>query len=182
MRDPALSTRPSPPPPDGQDRHDGHGQLAETTDSVATHDYKSKTLATWIALIGGSFGLHRFYLHGLKDRWGWLFIAPTLVGLYGVQRMRELGGDDHLAWVLIPFLGLTLASAMLTALVLGLTPDEQWNARYNPSGPQHRTSWTTVIGIVLSLVIGAAVLMATLAFSGQRYFEYQAEILRDQTK
>ena len=178
MRDPALSTRPSPTP----NPQDGHDEHTAVTELAAAHSYKSKTLATWIALIGGSFCLHRFYLHGLKDRWGWLFIAPTLVGLYGVQRMRELGGDDHLAWVLIPFLGLTLASAMLTALVLGLTPDEQWNARFNPSGPQHQTGWVTVIGIVLSLVIGAAILMATLAFSGQRYFEYQAEGVREQTR
>ena len=46
----------------------------------------------------------------------------------------------------------------------------------------HRTGWMTVIGIVLSLVIGAAVLMATLAFSGQRYFEYEAQTARDQLK
>ena len=58
---------------------------------------KSKTLATWIALIGGSLGLHRFYLHGFRDPWGWLFPLPTLVGLYGVQRMRLLGQDDRLA-------------------------------------------------------------------------------------
>ena len=38
--------------------------------------YKSKTLATWIALIGGSLGLHRFYLHGFRDPWGWLFAWP----------------------------------------------------------------------------------------------------------
>ena len=34
--------------------------------------YRSKTLASWIALIGGSLGLHRFYLHGFRDPWGWL--------------------------------------------------------------------------------------------------------------
>ena len=31
---------------------------------------RSKTLATWAALLGGSLGLHRFYLYGLRDRWG----------------------------------------------------------------------------------------------------------------
>ena len=41
---------------------------------------QSKTLATWIALLGGSLGLHRFYLHGLRDRWGWLHPLPTLLG------------------------------------------------------------------------------------------------------
>ena len=138
--------------------------------------YRSKTLATWIALIGGAFGLHRFYLHGLSDRWAWLFIPPTLVGLYGVQRMREFGVDDHLAWALIPLLGLMLAATMTSAIVYGLMPDERWNARFNPSGPQHRTGWPTVIGVIAALVIGAGVLMATIAFSAQRYFEYQIEL------
>ena len=143
--------------------------------------YKSKTFATWLAVIGGSLGLHRFYLHGFRDRWGWLFVWPTLVGLYGVQRMRQLGGDDHVAWVLIPFLGAMVAIGMFSAIIYGLTPDERWNARFNPTGPQHRMGWATVIGVVLALVVGGGVLMATLAFSAQRYFEYQAETATAQT-
>ena len=137
--------------------------------------YKSKTLATWIAVVGGCFGLHRFYLHGLKDIPGWLVVAPTLAGLYGVQRMRHLGVDDHLAWALIPLLGLTLSIAMVSALVLGLTPDEKWQARFNPNSPVHPTGWIVVIGVITALSLGAGVLMATIAFSAQRYFEYQAE-------
>lgn len=140
-----------------------------------TAGYKSKTLATWIAVVGGSLGLHRFYLHGVKDTWGWLFVAPTVLGLYGVQRMRHLGGDDHVAWALIPLLGLTVAIAMLSAIVCGLMPDERWNARFNPTGPQHRVNWGTIIGVVVALVVGGGVLMATLAFSAQRYFEYEAQ-------
>jgi hypothetical protein len=137
--------------------------------------YKSKTLATWIALIGGGFGLHRFYLHGFRDPWGWLFPWPTLLGFYGVQRLREFGQDDHLSWLLIPLLGLMLAGTMLMAIVHGLTPDEKWNARHNPQGPQHHTGWLTVIGVIVALMLGAGVLMATVAFSGQRWFEYSAE-------
>jgi hypothetical protein len=144
--------------------------------------YKSKTLATWVALIGGSLGLHRFYLHGFRDRWGWLFVWPSLVGLYGVQRMRLLGGDDHLAWALIPLLGLMVAIGMLSAILYGLTPDERWNARFNPTGPQHHMGWAAVIGVVIALVVGGGVLMATLAFSAQRYFEYEAETAAAQTK
>lgn len=149
--------------------------------TTALTSYKSKTLATWIALAGGSLGLHRFYLHGLSDRWGWLFPLPTLVGLYGVQRMRTVGLDDHLGWVLVPLLGLTLATAMLSAIIYGLTPDEKWNARFNPMGPAHGTGWLAVIGVMLSLLVGAGVLLATIAFSAQRYFEYQAEAAVQQT-
>ena len=143
--------------------------------SAAAPGYKSKTLATWIALVGGSVGLHRFYLHGFRDWLGWLFVWPSLVGLYGVQRMRHLGADDHLAWLLIPILGVMLSIAMLTAIVYGLTPDERWNARFNPNGPTHRMNWATVIGVATALIVGGGILMATLAFSAQRYFEYQAE-------
>lgn len=140
--------------------------------------YKSKTLATWVALIGGSLGLHRFYLYGLGDRLGWLHPWPTLLGLVGLQRMRELGQDDRIAWVLLPLLGLMLAGTMLQAIVWGLTPDDKWNTRFNPTGPQHRSGWAVVIGVAAALMVGAGVLMATIAFSTQRYFESQAEPAR----
>lgn len=133
--------------------------------------YRSKTVATWLALLGGSLGLHRFYLYGFGDRLGWLHPWPTLLGLIGLQRMQDLGQDDRVAWVLIPLLGLMLAQAMLQAIVWGLTPDEKWNARFNAGGPAHRSGWGVVIGVALSLLIGAGVLMATIAFATQRYFE-----------
>ena len=142
---------------------------------AAATGYRSKTTATWLALVGGSIGLHRFYLHGFRDTWGWLFIVPSTVGFYGVQRMRHLGTDDHLAWVLIPLLGLMLSAAMLSAIVYGLTPDDKWNARFNPGGPDHRMNWVTVVGVGAALIVGGGILMATIAFSAQRYFEYQIE-------
>ncbi len=136
--------------------------------------YKSKTLATWIALLGGTLGLHRFYLHGLRDPLGWLLPWPTLLGAYGVHRARTFGLDDPLSWLLIPLLGLMLAGTMLSAIVIGLTSDAAWNARCNTSGRAHQSGWLTVIGVVFALAFGAAALMATLAFSAQRFFEYQA--------
>ena len=141
--------------------------------------YKSKTLATWAALIGGPVGLHRFYLYGLADLWGWLHALPTLLGLWGVNRALELGQDDQLSWVLIPILGSIVAFTMLHAILYGLTPDEKWHARFNarlePSVTPAPSGWAAVIGVVLALMIGATVLMATIAFSGQRYFEYQVQ-------
>lgn len=136
---------------------------------------KSKTLATWLALLGGSLGLHRFYLHGRRDLFGWLHPLPTLIGLYGIQRALVFGQDDGLSWALIPLLGIALASSMLAAIVYGLTSNEKWNARFNPLAPQADSGWLAIIGVVLALFFGTSVLMATIAFSGQRFFEYQIE-------
>jgi len=137
--------------------------------------YRSKTAAAWIAFFGGAFGLHRFYLHGWRDRLGWLFAWPTLVGLAGVLRMRNLGQDDRLAWLLIPALGLSLSVAMLGAIVYGLTPDERWDARHNPQHAPRATGWGPVLAVIASLLVGAAVLMSTIAFSLQHFFEWELE-------
>lgn len=137
--------------------------------------YRSKTACTWIALLGGALGLHRFYLHGPRDVLAWLYPLPTLVGLIGVARMRTLGQDDHLAWLLIPVLGVMLSLAMLAAIVYGLTPDEKWDARHNPGRPVHRTAWGPVLGVMLALLAGGVVLMGTVAFGGQKFFEWQLE-------
>ena len=150
--------------------------------SSAPRSGRSKTIATWLALLGGSLGLHRFYLYGLGDRWGWLLWLPTLLGAYGVERMRTLGQDDRLAWLLIPLLGVMLSIAMLSAIVYGLTPDERWNARFNPGGPADRSGWGAVIGVIVALMVGATVLMATIAFSTQRFFEAQVEAGREMAR
>ena len=55
---------------------------------------KNKTLATWLTLLLGPIGLHRFYLFGWRDPPGWLMIIPTLLGLYGFQRVDAYGLDD----------------------------------------------------------------------------------------
>lgn len=140
--------------------------------------YKSKTLSTWIALIGGSFGLHRFYLHGPRDTLAWLHAVPTLIGLAGLQRAIELGQDDQLAWLLLPVLGLMLSQAALCAIVYGLTPDERWDARHNPQLPARATTWGPILGVIAALLIGATALMATIAYAGQRFFEWQVEEAR----
>ena len=139
---------------------------------------KSKTLATWAAILGGPFGLHRFYLYGLNDRLGWLCPVPTLLGAWGVRRVFDLGQNDQLAWLLLPVLGFMVAACMLQAIVFGLTSDEAWHARHNAQVPEAQrpaSGWGVVIGIVVALLVGATVLMSTIAFSGQRYFEYQIE-------
>jgi len=140
---------------------------------------RHKAVATWLALAGGVFGLHRFYLHGAKDRWAWLFPLPTLLGLVGIQRMNALGQDDRLAWLLIPLLGASLVAALLGGIVYGLTPDDRWNARFNADRAAPTSGWAAIIGVVLCVFLGGITLMSTIAFSAQRYFEAQADTPAD---
>ncbi|MEJ5152272.1 hypothetical protein [Comamonas sp. MYb396] len=143
---------------------------------------KSKTLATWLAFLGGPLGLHRFYLHGLGDMIGWMLPIPTALGLYGMERIASHGIDDQISWVLVPLLGFTIAACALTAIVYGLMAPEKWNARHNPGLPEDalpgRTRWLTIFGIVASLLIGTTILMASLAYSFEHYFQYQIEEAR----
>lgn len=140
---------------------------------------KRKTVAAWLAFLGGPLGLHRFYLYGVTDLLGWLLPIPTALGLYGIERVQRHGVDDQWSWVLIPLLGFTIAGCALTAIVYGLMTREKWNARFNPAASEDdvhgATSWFTIAAVVVSLMVGTAILMASIAFSFQRYFEYQIE-------
>jgi hypothetical protein len=140
---------------------------------------KNKTIAAWLAFLGGPLGLHRFYLRGMGDLLGWLLPIPSALGLYGIERIRLFGLDDAWSWVLVPLLGFTIAGCALTAIVYGLMTPEKWNARYNAGAPadaaQGRTQWLTIGAVVLALLFGSTVLMASIVFSFQRYFEYQVE-------
>lgn len=140
---------------------------------------KNKTLATWLTFLGGPIGLHRFYLFGLGDWLGWLLPLPTLLGLYGLQRIREYGVDDQISWVLLPVLGFCLAGCALTAIVYGLMTPEKWNAKFNPKAASDaqagQTNWLTIGAVVLSLLIGCTAMLSGIALSFQHYFEYQIE-------
>ncbi|MBC7649258.1 MAG: TM2 domain-containing protein [Vitreoscilla sp.] len=139
---------------------------------------KNKTLAAWLAFIFGQLGLHRFYLFGIKDKLAWLHPVVASIGWYGVYRVRLYGQDDQLAWLLVPCLGFTLAATAITAIYYGLTATEKWNERYNANlkvSSAGDTNWLTMGAIVFSLLFGATALMSSIAFSFQRYFEYQIE-------
>ncbi len=146
---------------------------ADTARHADAQAYRSKTVAAWLAVLFGTLGLHRMYLRGLSDRWAWLHPLPTGLGLIGLHRHLTLGQDDRLAWLLLPLLGLSISAAMLTAIVWALTPDERWDLRHNPGRAGHATGWGPVLAAIVALLLGGGILMGTIAYSGQRFFESQ---------
>lgn len=133
---------------------------------------RSKTLAAWVAVIAGSFGAHAFYLRGVTSLWGWAHWPFTIAGWIGWQRVQDLGVDDRPSWILLPLGGLSVTAAMLAAIVIGLMPDEKWNARVNAGAEPGRPSgWGAVIAVVVALLFGAIALLSSITYSLQRYFE-----------
>ena len=126
-----------------------------------TASHKNKTFAALLALLFGGAGLHRFYLHGLRDRWGWLHAAALLLsgGLLAQDPSRAL-------LVNTAPLVLSVLAACIETFVIGLMADEKWDARYKAASGQHSdTSWMVAVLMVVNLGYGATLMLIALARS-----------------
>lgn len=136
--------------------------------------HKNKTLATLLASIAGAIGIHRFYLHGTHDRWAWLHLASAPLSAIGIFAGSKL--SPAFSMLLFGPLILSALAAVLEALILGLTPDDKWDAKYNAdSGRKSASSWMLAAILVLTLAGGMGGLIFVisrafdLAFTGGSY-------------
>lgn len=121
--------------------------------------HKNKTLATFLSFLLGFAGVHRFYLHGLSDRWGWLHALSLPLTAALLSANPEL----PLLMNTAPLV-LSMLIASIETFVLGLMPDEKWDARYNPaSGQTSDSRWPIALMMVLNLFYGATLLLTVLA-------------------
>lgn len=125
--------------------------------------HKRKTLAALLAFLFGSLGAQRLYLRGVRDPWLWAHLAclpaAWLVGALAPQ------ADSFYRVLPVMISGL---AGFLEALVLGLMPDEQWDARFNPhSGRASDTRWPIAIVLVATMMVASASLIATIS----RFFD-----------
>ncbi len=121
--------------------------------------HKNKTIATLLAALLGAAGIHRFYLRGVADRWGWLHLAS--LPACGIAMAATPGANPYF-WYLP--LTLSLLAAFIEALVLGLIPDDKWDAQYNAaSGRRSASRWPLAVVLVATLMVGAGTLIAALA-------------------
>jgi TM2 domain-containing membrane protein YozV len=115
--------------------------------------HKNKTLAALLASLLGGAGIHRFYLGSLKDRWGWLHGAALAVTALGL--LLGPNGDPVYSMLVSAPLIISILAGALQALLIGLTPDEKWDARYNPgSSKQTSSTWQLALILVLTLAVG----------------------------
>jgi TM2 domain-containing membrane protein YozV len=108
--------------------------------------HKNKTLATLLAALLGGIGAHRFYLYGKKDFWAWMYLLSCPLS------------------ILFIYVPISVFAGFIEALVLGLTPDEKWDAKYNAeSGRSSDSGWGVIIIVILTFALGSTALTATIA-------------------
>ncbi len=121
--------------------------------------HKNKTYATLLALLLGMFGVHRFYLHGIADRWGWLHAASLPASII----LMTLRPGSPLLWYSAPLV-LSMLVASIETFVIGLMPDEKWDERYNPEAEASTdTRWPVPFMMVLNLFYGTTLLLTVIA-------------------
>lgn len=122
--------------------------------------HKNKTLSTLLAMLFGTLGVHRFYLYGKKDYWAWLSIASFL--LLSIAVLTKLPQSFFIIFLL--FVIVSFFAGLIGALVIGLTPDEKWDAQFNRnSGRNSNSGWTVILLVVVTFALGSTALIATIA-------------------
>ena len=121
--------------------------------------HKNKTFATILAALCGGLGFHRFYLAGLKDFAGWAHFATGPLSLL----LIATGGERQMLFSAMPFV-LSALVAIIEALVIGLTPDEKWDASHNAGSSRNSSSgWPLALALVLTTGAGAIAVIAVIA-------------------
>ena len=121
--------------------------------------HKNKTLAALLAFLLGGLGAQRLYLRGWRDPWLWVHLAC----LPAAWLVSTIAPQADGFYKLLPII-LSGLAGFLEALVMGVTPDEKWDARYNAgSGRQSDSRWPVAVVLVFSMMIGAGSLIATIS-------------------
>lgn len=122
-------------------------------------NHKNKTLDTFLAAAFGGFGAHRFYLHGPGDPWAWLHLASVPLSLIAM-----VAGSGRPVMFLGSLFVISVLTAFVEALVIGLIPDDKWDAKYNAhSDVKSESGWPLALLLVLTMGIGAIAVIASIA-------------------
>lgn len=99
--------------------------------------HKNKTFSTFLAMLLGGLGAHRFYLYGKKDIWAWVHVLTLPISIF---------------------------AGFIGALVIGLTPDEKWDAQHNAiSGRASDSGWLVILLVIGTFAFGATALITIIA-------------------
>src|SRR5262245_22267938 len=118
--------------------------------------FRHKALAALLAASAGALGVNRLYL---GQRYWWLPLGTTALTLPWMIDVRNWYQTPAFFVAMIPVI-----AGFVQALVIALMSDDRFDARFNSQLDRRNCSgWDAVLVAVLSLFVGAIVLMTTIA-------------------
>lgn len=118
--------------------------------------HRNKVVVAWLASLFGLFSLHWWYL---RRRHAWLMTTFSVVMLVLAQFYPVWWDNPPFLLLLLP-----VTAGIIEALVFALTPDEKFDARYNPDSPaQTKTGWDAVIAAIVTTFLGGTVVVFGIA-------------------
>jgi len=136
----------------------------EHTPHNPARPFRHKALAGLLAFLLGWAGAHWWYL---GRRHAWVPLLFSLLTLGTALRAET--------WYFHPAFFLFLVPAVagfIEALVLCLTPDAKFDAKYNAGHARRsHTGWAPVLVAIATLAIGTAILMLGIVLLFQSFFE-----------
>lgn len=143
--------------------------------------FRSKLQFCALGLFLPGAGINCFYLQGIKNFWAWAQLLALLGGVLGFWLLQMNTSSSAAAWFLLVLGFITIEASWLCTIVYGLRPDEKWDAQFNANyrgDKKTESGWPVVITVILSLILGAGVMMSFLAIGFEQFFIYQIEEAR----
>lgn len=134
---------------------------------MATARFKSKFLAALLAFVAGGFGAHRLYL---GTRGAWAYPAWLVAGMLAASRF----GTEATTWIIVVFAALPVWIGFAESLGYAVQADERFDALHNARvARRNRNGWNCVLLAIVVLLVGTFVLMTTIIFASQGWYEAQ---------
>lgn len=143
--------------------------------------FRSKLMFCALGLFFPGTGLNCFYLRGIKNFWAWAQFFALISGVLGFWLLQLNTSSSGAAWFLLILGFIAIEASWLSTIVFGLRPDEKWDQQFNAdtkNNEKTESGWPVVITIILSLILGAGVMMTFLAIGFEQFFVYQIEEAR----
>lgn len=141
--------------------------------------HKSKLIFCALSTFFPGSGLSWAYLKGIRHPGFYSHLASLVIGIYGWMTLANQAMQSTIGWVAISLGFISLLASWITTLVYGLRPDDKWDAQFNPNSEKRNQSGWLVIGcVIISLMLGAFVLMSGLAIAFEQFFIAQIEEAR----
>lgn len=124
--------------------------------SAQIRPLRSKVMAGLLAFYGGWFGAHWFYL---GRKYPWVLGVLAVILLFLASRAEVWWDTPALFVLFVPAI-----AGFIEAIVLCLTSDAKFDARYNPGFVRDKpTGWGPVLVASFGLLIGTVLTMFAIA-------------------